>query len=503
MGMVWAGPLGFLVWLSWTCADDWTHDPNYGHGWFILPLFLFFLWRRWSMIPGESGERVHLSTLWLLPLPLLIAMVELVRLTPIFWRPLAWVIYGMGCVFTLFLAYRQMGGRGLRWLGFPLLFLAVAIPWPTAIEVTIVREFSFVIATIVGEILLLLGIFNEVNGRVIDLAQGSIGVDEACSGLRSLQSSLMISLAVGEWFWLTWGRRGVLLLAAVLGAMLLNVFRALALSLLVAYGGSAALDRWHDPVGMTALLLLTGAIVGLGFFFRREPPEADPGREGDRDGSHVVDFQLSRGMKGISVACIAAFLAAQGWYHWNSLEAAQDQPFVQMQHSELKVETEPPPDNINAILRADEGGYLILNPENQPQYIGYHFFWAPSRTNGKALFHRPDVCMPGAGWIQQEDATLYYGRLGEREVVVHRFIFRRGQQSGALLWMCWADDDPLAFSGKPYANLQSSFIPDFISMGKRVFAVEILAFFAPVQLTDGDEIGQLVTRWTGMEFVPD
>lgn len=508
VGLVWVGPLGFLAWLAWVCADDWSHDANYGHGWFILPLFFFFLWRRWTENiqregVGESDASGRLPVFWLFPLPLLVAVIELVRLTPIFWRPIAWIIYFLGGGYALFLAWRQMGSRGLRWLAFPVLFLAVAIPWPTFIETNLVREFSFIIAAIVGEILLLLGIFNEVNGRVIELAQGSIGVDEACSGLRSLQSSLMISLAVGEWFWLRRGQRVALLLAAVAGAMVLNVFRALALSLLVARGGSEALNQWHDPVGLIALVALTGGIVGIGMIFKRSLPEDSLNRQEESAPTpeRVEDVQVSTGAQWISGLCLAAFVTAHGWYQWNGLQPALQEPFVEVSRAEVPVDIEPTTEQIAAILRADAGGYLVARTEWGPQLFGYHFFWSPARTNGKALFHRPDVCMPGAGWVQEGRATLYQGQLEGRETVIHRFIFQRGTRSVALLWMCWADERPLEFGGDPYSYLQASFLPDFISMGKRVFSVEILALFAPVGATDAAVISQLIRQGTGMEFV--
>ena len=37
------------------------------------------------------------------------------------------------------------------------------------------------------------------------------------------------------------------------------------------------------------------------------------------------------------------------------------------------------------------------------QVSGYHLFWRPSARSKTALFHRPDICMPGSGWKQVGD----------------------------------------------------------------------------------------------------
>ncbi|MEO0454668.1 MAG: exosortase/archaeosortase family protein [Verrucomicrobiota bacterium] len=212
---------GLLFWLAWSCADDWTNDPNYSHGWIILPLFVFFLFQRakhFLDVEITYKKPGWISWVWLLPI--LILTVELVRLTPFYWRPVFWVIYFMLAAYSLTLLWPSQGKTAIRVLGFPLLFLATALPWPTAFELETTRVFSFFIADLVGEVLLLSGIYTEVQGRVIFLEGTSIGVDEACSGLRSLQSSLMVGLAVGEWFRLRIVPRTGLLLLSLVGAIL-------------------------------------------------------------------------------------------------------------------------------------------------------------------------------------------------------------------------------------------------------------------------------------------
>ena len=49
-----------------------------------------------------------------------------------------------------------------------------------------------------------------VHGNVIEVSTGMVGIDEACSGIRSFQSSLMISLFLGEFYRLSTRSRWLL-----------------------------------------------------------------------------------------------------------------------------------------------------------------------------------------------------------------------------------------------------------------------------------------------------
>jgi exosortase len=500
LGLLFSVPIGFLFWLAWVCADDWSHNPNYGHGWFILPLFAFFLWRRIEEIPPATKPPGQLPVQVFYFIPLIILILEMVRLTPFYWRPVLWLIYFTGAVITLGVAYNTYGKAGLRVVGFPLLFLALAVPWPTFIELRVIREFSFIIASIVGEFLLLLGVFNEVSGRIIHVEQGAIGVDEACSGLRSLQSSLMIALAVGEWFRMEPGKRILLFVIGIGGAFVLNLLRALTLSLLVTQGGADAMDRWHDTVGLVALALLTVFLLGLGWCLR--PRES---KEPEMPLRSVLDTgppPLPRGLLVISALCWTAFLSAHGWYAIGSSIQKPESAFLAESHWPDRIRVESVPEMIADILRQNEGGYLVLDDGNSRQFLGYHFFWKPNRNNGKVLFHRPDTCVPGSGWTQVGAASLFSGSLNGRPTLVHRFLFERGSRRFVLLWSCWADEAPLSFAGNPYSNLQISFIPEFIRLRKRSFSVEILGVMADETIDEADEIQIWLQSRANLVFVP-
>ena len=62
-------------------------------------------------------------------------------------------------------------------------------------------------------------------GVVIETGAGPVGVDTACSGIRSFQASVMVGLFLGELFRYGFLRRMILLLGGIGVAFLCNVVR--------------------------------------------------------------------------------------------------------------------------------------------------------------------------------------------------------------------------------------------------------------------------------------
>jgi exosortase len=93
------------------------------------------------------------------------------------------------------------------------------------------------------------------NGNVIEVGAGFIRIEEACSGVRSLQATLMVSLFLGELYYFGISRRLVLIVVGALLAFVCNVMR---MALLVCAGttkGTQSIETWHDPAGLTILIV--------------------------------------------------------------------------------------------------------------------------------------------------------------------------------------------------------------------------------------------------------
>ena len=95
------------------------------------------------------------------------------------------------------------------------------------------------------------------------------GVNEACSGVRSLQTSLMIGLLFGELKRLVLVRRLLLLAGAVAIAFLANCARALFLVWIAATHNVDAVAKWHDVAGYSIVLVVFGGTIAIATWLSR------------------------------------------------------------------------------------------------------------------------------------------------------------------------------------------------------------------------------------------
>jgi hypothetical protein len=117
---------------------------------------------------------------------------RLIELATPEWRPIQWALGFIAIGLTLLAVFLGWGRSWLRALAFPLCFFLVAIPWPTLIEQPIIQSLTRINAALVIEVMGIIGVPALQHGNVIEVSTGVVGIDEACSGIRSFQSSIMI-----------------------------------------------------------------------------------------------------------------------------------------------------------------------------------------------------------------------------------------------------------------------------------------------------------------------
>ncbi|MEI8287865.1 MAG: archaeosortase/exosortase family protein [Verrucomicrobiota bacterium] len=157
---------------------------------------------------------------------------------------------------------------------FPLLFFLVSVPWPTVFEGPLIQLLTRMDVSAACDLAGCLGIPAIPHGNVIELVSGVVGIDEACSGIRSFQATLMISLFLGEFYRISLIRRLFLCLAGFALAILLNLARQTVLIWVAAHKGVPAIAKWHDPTGVVILLGCFFALWGVGVWLARKKPEA-------------------------------------------------------------------------------------------------------------------------------------------------------------------------------------------------------------------------------------
>jgi exosortase len=235
-------------------ATQWWDDANYSHG-FLVPVFSGFLvWRErarlMAVVPHGSlpGLGVLIGGIGLLILGSIGSENFLMRSSLII------VLSGL----VLF----HLGARVLRILFFPLAFLFFMVPLPGVIFYAMTFPLQRLAAEQAAWTLDVLGVPVLLDGNVIHLSQITLGVTEACSGIRSLISLLASAVA---WAYLTLPF-GLIAVVFVLLAIPITIFanaaRVVATGLIGQwFGVEYASGFFHEFAGLAVYSL---AVAGLG-----------------------------------------------------------------------------------------------------------------------------------------------------------------------------------------------------------------------------------------------
>ena len=269
-------------------SGEWSVNEQYSFGWFVPFFALYLFWLRWQDRPAPevrrqtsevslprrslarrrvvSGQKLVALVIGIIALFLLLP-VRLFEIANPEWRLLAWLHAAAVVTLTLLLIwYAGPAGAGwLRHFAFPVAFIFVAVPWPTLVETPVIQGLMRIVAHVAAETAMLLGIPAQVEGNLIRVSTGLVGVNEACSGIRSLQTSLMIGLLFGELKRLSVLRRVALVVGAVAIALFANFVRAVFLVPVAATENISEVTRWHDVAGYTIIALVFVGTMGLAY----------------------------------------------------------------------------------------------------------------------------------------------------------------------------------------------------------------------------------------------
>jgi exosortase len=251
-----------MTWLVWRARGFWTRNPEMHFGWIVLVLCGYLFWETWPKRPPFRG-RWRLGGLTLAGSGFML----------LFGAQIYGAAYGatteglaaLGLGVMLFIAgnfHYAFGSEGVRRFAFPVAFFLIALPVPDTIYYPLVGSLQAKVASINVDLLSLAGIPAERAGNAIRLSSCVVGIDEACSGIRSLQSAVMATLFIG---YLTVKRRGlqaVLLGLGVLWAFAGNLVRSFFLSYVANANGAGAIAQYHDAAGWS-ILAFTAVGVAL------------------------------------------------------------------------------------------------------------------------------------------------------------------------------------------------------------------------------------------------
>jgi exosortase len=396
------------------------------------------------------------------------------------WPLFSWPLtLGVVCI-SLYAMFLLGGWKWVRHFAFPICFILVAVQWPYRIEHGLTQGLMRVVTGLTVE---LLGWFNIPafqHGNLIELVTGTVGVDEACSGIRSFQSSLMAALLMGELYRLRLLPRATLVLCGLALGFCFNVVRTLLLSWQANAHGISAIDKWHDPAGMTIAVACFFALWAIAVLFQsrwRVAPELRPllpPREmtsspispgplpnGPVVSSPAVPLSSSPLVSGplvsrpvVSTSLPRWFtLALSGWvalllignelwYRSHELKPVETIHWWVNYPTNLPGFREVPISQFaRKLLKYDDGITASWQEAGGSQWAVYCFRWRAGSPTARmsALGHRPEYCMTGSGHEMNADLGTRYLRANGLNLPFRTYIFDSPQRPLYVFFCLWED----------------------------------------------------------------
>lgn len=458
-----------FAWLWFHLIDNlrlqWTTDPQYSYGLIVPLLTAGLLLRRWQRVSGDAVNRSGTNPpLWATVLVVFLIVLylptRLLEEAVPEWRPIGWVLAIQTIALTLFGIVLVKGTTGAARYAFPICFFLTAVPWPTLFEQPIIQHLSRLNAAMVVNVLSAIGVPAIQHGNIIEVSTGTVGINDACSGIRSLQSSLMISLFLGEFYFMKWRRRIFLVLAGFALAMFFNLCRTSILTYLAAKKGIGAVAQYHDETGMTILLACTAALWGVSYLASIFPGGSSaPKTAADNSRRQDRDLQNLPAAKFLAISLVVWFVlveaGVQFWYHIR--EAKIDPgPSWSLVLPEDNPTFKPLPDTADEhiLLRFDDNKQGQWYESDGTLWQAYYFDWMPGRVAGYlAKRHTPDVCLPAVGLTMTSGPTLTVLNVNNLKLPFRSYVFT-GQGETFQVFQChW---EP-GIKDDTYANESSRF----------------------------------------------
>lgn len=416
--LMWASiviPWGMLIAYLQTF---WSFSPQYQYGWLVVPLGLRLFWLRWNSLAHTTRSHGIGASGATLLFAFLIAPIWFIRQATTHWS-----VPGYGLTFLIagytFAVLALMGGWRLsRQMMIPILFLFCAVKMPLGPEQWLIQGLSRFVASASVEVLHLIGIPAVNSGNLVILSRGIIGINEACSGIHSLQSLFMVAIFLGEERRMRIPLRAAMVGLGVVLSLAFNVLRILILSFVCLYNGMTDFESWHDRAGWSILLVSLGIMIfmanEIGGKVRNEGSGGPPNLR-------KIPSWMGALLTGWFLLTIAG---VEWWYRIHDTEP------LQARHVVIQWPTSNPsfvpievPDRVRDITLCSDvkSGKWQEGDFSEWTLSTLQFGGGVKGTSQWAPMHTPDICFPAAGMPLQRTHP-------ETRIAV---------RGGSLMFQCW------------------------------------------------------------------
>lgn len=408
-------------------VDIWNSSETFAHGYVILPISLWLIWRRranFINLPAQPWWPA-LALLALTGFGWLLARMGEVQVVQ------QYAFAAMLPVIALAVFGRRLAGS----LAFPLLFVLAAVPFG---EIFIDPLISFT-ADFTVWALQATGIPVLRNGTHFEIPSGNWSVVEACSGVRYLISSITIGLLYAYLTYRSTARRMLFVVISIIVPIIANGARAYMIVMLGHLSGmKLAVGVDHLIYGWLFFGLVMFIMFWIGSYWRED---TDPEPVAAQAAANAVQTRSGVAALAPMVAAVVALAALwPAFAAYNSRATFNPKP-VQLANIGVHWETAPAftewkPD----YMAADASFNGVYRAGAAPQPVALTVLYYRNQEKGKALISSVNHVAGEKNPVKQTGSALRTEQVGGRP-----FALRETRLTGAagsiIVWnFNWVDN---------------------------------------------------------------
>lgn len=456
---------------------EWDINPQYNYGYVVPLLGALLFWRRWPERPAVAPGKSLLINCIGFGFLLTLLPLEVVREANPEWRLLYW-LHGFIVLGLSFCLLHRAGSWGwVRYFAWPLIFMLIAVPWPMDLEQAVIQALMRFVAGLTIAVAGWLGIPAIQHGNLIEISGGVVGVNEACSGVRSLQSALMLSLCFGEMYRFSTARRLILIGASLIFVLMANVARTSFLTWAAANCGMHQMEAWHDTAGLIVMAIVLPGLFGLAHLLRPVAPAPSVRLP-------PVSLALPPIRRWIAVTVFVwigiSMIATEVWYRSHEKNLVVNPPWtVAWPVEDPHFAKTAVPEESLAILRCSTSDSAKWKDEADNQWNAFFLRWNAGKNSAQlATVHRPDICFPAAGASLVEDYGPLMATANGLTLPFKYLTFQSGDHLLNVFYCLWSDREsahanPMAKMDQRSRRLQAVLAGER-NLGQQVLEVVIV-----------------------------
>jgi exosortase D (VPLPA-CTERM-specific) len=392
----------------------WNGQAEYGHGYFIPLISIWFLWNRKEALLQGVGKSSWYGLILVLLGSLGLVLGEVTAI---------YILIQFGFILTLIGLVLSYGGKSLFKLTFlPIAFLIFAIPLPYFIDAQLSWRLQIISSQLGVAVLRFLGDSVYLEGNVIDLGTYKLQVVEACSGLRYLYPLLSIGFLMAYMYRGKLWQKIFLFLSAIPITVVMNSIRIAMVGILVNKWGPEQADGFvHYFEGWIIFMVCLFILVLEIILFEKFGLKRSFNTAVDLPKIPVQQTFNTRHTKTALILSTIVLIASSVFVNTisdrNEIIPARKQLVLFPLEIDNWIGSASALDkDVIDLLKFND--YLLVDyKKKNVGAVNFYIAYYDSQRKG-ASPHSPQVCMPGGGWVisSLEEKVLNAPKVGNYQV---------------------------------------------------------------------------------------